>query len=46
MYYAVQEAKPLWKITHIKVRDIRSVFKQSPCLICILAKKRKEGMAQ
>jgi hypothetical protein len=28
-----------------RLRDIRAVFKHSPCLLCILAKKHKEGMA-
>jgi hypothetical protein len=42
MCYAVQGTKSLWKITNVTVRDI----KHSPCLICVLAKKRKEGMAQ
>jgi hypothetical protein len=46
MCYAVQGTKPLWKNTNVTVRDIRAVSKHSPCLICVLAKKRKEGMAQ
>ena len=46
MCYAVQGTKPLWKNTNVTVCDIRAVFKHSPCLICILVKKRKEGMAQ
>ena len=46
MCYAVQGTKPLWKNTNVTVKDIRSVFKRSPCLLCVLAKKRKEGMAQ
>ena len=46
MCYAVQGTKPLWKNTNVTIRDIRTVFKHSPCLICVLAKKRKEGMAQ
>ena len=47
MCYAVYGTKPLWKNTNVTVRDIRAVFKHSPpCLICVLAKKRKEGMAQ
>ena len=47
MCYAVQGPKPLWKnTTNVTVRDIRAVFKHSPCLICVLAKKRKEGMTQ
>jgi len=46
MCYAVQGTRPLWKNTRVTVKDIRSVFKHSPCLTCVLAKKRKEGMAQ
>ena len=46
MCYAIQRTKPLWKNTNVTVRDFRAVFKHSPCLICVLAKKRKEGMAQ
>ena len=46
MCYAVQGTNPLWKNTNVTVRNIRTVFKHSPCLICALAKKRKEGMAQ
>jgi hypothetical protein len=46
MCYAVQGTKPLWKNTNVTVRDIRAVFKHSQCLICVLAKKRKESMAQ
>ena len=46
MCYAVQGTKPLWMNTNVIVRDFRSVFRHSPCLICVLAKKRKEGMAQ
>ncbi len=34
------------KITNVTVHDIRALFKRSPCLICVLAKKRKEGMVQ
>ena len=46
MCYAVQGTKPLCKNTNVTVRDNRAVFKHSPCLICVLAKKCKEGMAQ
>jgi len=46
MCYAVQGTKPLWKNTDVTPKDIRQVFRLSPCLICVLAKKRKEGMAQ
>ncbi len=31
---------------YVTVCDIRAVFKHIPCLICVLAKKRKEGIAQ
>ncbi len=46
--YAVQGTKSLCKNTNITaVWDIRSVFRHSPCFICVvLVKKRKEGMAQ
>ena len=46
MCYAVQGTKPLCKNTNVTVHDIRAVFKHSPCLICVLAKKCKEDMAQ
>ncbi len=46
MCFAVQGTKPLWKNTNVTICNIRAVFKHSPCLICVLAKKRKEGMAQ
>jgi hypothetical protein len=46
MCYAVQGSNPLWKNTNVTVCNICAVFKHSPCLICVLAKKRKEGMAQ
>ncbi len=46
MCYAVQGTKPLWKNTNVTVCDIRAVFEHSPCLICVLAKKRKEGIVQ
>ena len=36
----------MWKNTNVTPLDIRQVFKLSPCLTCVLAKKRKEGMAQ
>ena len=42
----MSEQNPLWKNTNVAVREIRAVFKHSLCLICVLAKKRKEGMAQ
>jgi hypothetical protein len=40
MCYAVQ------KKTNVTVRDIQAVFKHSPCLIYVLSKKRKKGIAQ
>ena len=46
MCYAVQGERPLWKNTNVTPKDIRQVFRLSPCLTCVLAKKRKEGMAQ
>ncbi len=46
MCYAVQGERPLWKNTNVTPTDIRRVFRASPCLTCVLAKKRKEGMAQ
>ena len=46
MCYAVQGERPLWKNTYVTPQDIRKVFRISPCLTCVLAKKRKEGMAQ
>ncbi len=36
----------MWKNTDVTPKDIHQVFRLSPCLICVLAKKRKEGMAQ
>eukprot|EP01036_Dinobryon_divergens_P035124 gene35124-biopygen27765 len=46
MCYAVQGERPLWKNTNVTPKDIRQVFRLSPCLTCVLAKKRKKGMAQ
>ena len=46
MCYAVQGDRPLWKNTQTTSKEIRQVFRISPCLTCVLAKKRKEGMAQ
>ncbi len=46
MCYAVQGERPLWKNTYVTPKDIRRVFRRSPCLTCVLAKKRMEGMAQ
>ena len=46
MCYAVQGDRPLWKNTGVTAKEIRQVFRLSPCLTCVLAKKRKEGMAQ
>jgi len=46
MCYAVQGDRPLWKNTNVTAKEIRQVFRLSPCLTCVLAKKRKEGMAQ
>jgi hypothetical protein len=46
MCYTVQGERPLWQNTNVTPTDIRRVFRVSPCLTCVLAKKRKEGMAQ
>jgi hypothetical protein len=46
MCYAVQGERPLWKNTNVTPTGIRRVFRASPCLTCVLAKKRKKGMAQ
>jgi hypothetical protein len=47
MCYTVQGDRPMWKNTDVTPKDIRQVFRLiSPCLICVLAKNRKEGMAQ
>ncbi len=46
MCYAVQGERSLWKNTNVTPTDIRRVFRASPCLTCVLAKKRTEGMAQ
>ncbi len=45
-YITVQGERPLWKNNNVTPTDIRRVFRVSPCLTCVLAKKRKEGMAQ
>ena len=45
-YYTVQGDRPMWKNTNVTVKEIRQVFRLSPCLICVLVKKCKEGMAQ
>ena len=46
MCYAVQGSNPLWINTFVTPQDIRRVFRRSPCLTCVLAKRRKEGMRQ
>ena len=46
MCYAVQGERPLWKNTNVTPTGIRRVFRTSPCLTFVLAKKRKEGMTQ
>ena len=35
--------KPLWRNTKITAEEIRKAFQWEPCLICVLAKRRKEG---
>jgi hypothetical protein len=39
MCYTVQGERPLWKNTNVTPTDIRQVFRASPCLTCVLAKK-------
>jgi hypothetical protein len=38
-----KKGKPLWRNTKVTVKEIRTVFQWEPCLICVLAKRRKEG---
>ena len=44
MCMAVESRKgsPLWRNTGVTAKNIRSVFRWEPCLICVLAKRRKE----
>ena len=37
---------PLWENSGITPPEVRAVFNSEPCLICVLAKRRKEGMCQ
>ena len=43
MCYAVQSDRPLWKNTNVTAKEIRQVFRLSPCLICALAKIEAQG---
>jgi len=45
MCMAVDSSKgnPPWRNTGVTAKTIRSVFRWEPCLICVLAKRRKEG---
>ena len=46
MCAACRGDRPLWTNTKLTEKDIRRFFRKEPCLICVLAKKRKEGMHQ
>ena len=37
---------PYWRNLDIKPEDVRRVFRHEPCLLCVLAKRRKEGKRQ
>ena len=37
---------PYWRNTDITSCDVRRVFRYEPCLLCVLAKRRKEGKRQ
>lgn len=39
MCNAVGGDHPTWKNSHLSVADIRQVFRQEPCLTCVLAKR-------
>ena len=34
---------PYWRNTGITPEEVRGVFRHEPCLLCVLAKRRKEG---
>jgi hypothetical protein len=34
---------PYWRNTGITPENVRAVFRHEPCLLCVLAKRRKEG---
>ena len=38
-----KKGKPLWRNTKVTATEIHKVFQWEPCLICVLAKRRKEG---
>ena len=37
---------PYWRNTGITPDDVRTVFRHEPCLLCVLAKRRKEGKSR
>ena len=37
---------PYWRNTDVTPSDVRHVFRHEPCLLCVLAKRRKEGKRQ
>jgi hypothetical protein len=37
------EQLPYWRNTGITPEEVRGVFRHEPCLLCVLAKRRKEG---
>jgi hypothetical protein len=37
---------PYWRNTGVTPSDVRRVFRQEPCLLCVLAKRRKENKRQ
>ena len=37
---------PYWRNTDITPSDVHYVFRHEPCLLCVLAKRRKEGKRQ
>ena len=38
-----KKGKLLWRNTKVTANEIHKVFQWEPCLICVLAKRRKEG---
>jgi len=40
------ENLPYWRNTDITPSDVHYVFRHEPCLLCVLAKRRKEGKRQ
>ena len=43
MAVETKKGKPLWRKTKVTAKEIHTVFQWEPCLICVLAKHRKEG---